>query len=116
MFYVGIIGTDGAKNYQTFKERCIYYLRSRAKDGITIVSVEENDYISRFASEFRINVQLIPADWYTYGRDALKAQSQQLVKMCNGIISFEDGRKNTAVIKKFASESGVPVRSVKKSI
>lgn len=113
MFNVAIIGADGAKNYQTFKERCIYYLANKAKDGITIFTVEENDFVKRFASEYRINVRLWLPDWYSYGKSALAERNKSLVKACSAVISFEDGRKNTKMLKKMAEEAGLPVRSVK---
>lgn len=112
MFNVAIIGVDGAKNYSTFKQKCIYFLREKAKDGITIFTTEENEYISRFASEYRINVQVFQTDWYTYGKDALKARNQRLLKECNGVISFEDGRAETNFIKSLAKSIGIPVKRV----
>ena len=113
MFNVAIIGADGAKDYQTFKGKCIYYLSRKAKEGITIFTIEGNDFIERFASEYRINVRQMMPDWYSYGKSALAERNKALVKACSAIISFEDGRKNTKMLKKMAEEAGLPVRSVK---
>ena len=115
MFNVAIIGADGAKNYQTFKTKCIYYLARKAKEGITIFTIEENEYIERFASEYRINLRMVSPDWYSYGKSALLERNKVVISSCSAVISFEDGRKDTKILKKMAEEAGLPVRSVKRS-
>lgn len=115
MFNVAIIGASGASNYATFKERCIYYLKQKAKEGITIFTIEENDYIERFASEFRINTRLVMPDWYSYGKSALIERNKTVISLCSALISFEDGRKDTKILKKMAEEAGLPVRFVKRT-
>ena len=114
MFNVAIIGTDGAENFQTFVEKCIYYLRPKASEGITIFSIEENSMISDFAAKYKINVQIILPDWYTFGKGALSERNKRLISLCNGVRSFEDGRKDTNIIKKMASDAGLPVKKVKR--
>ena len=114
MFYVAIIGCDGADSYETFSKKCIFFLRERAKEGITILATGEHEYIKRFTYEYRINVQYFYTDWKAYGRDALKERNKELISSCNGIISFNDGRKDTDMIVSMARKAGVPTRVIKK--
>ena len=115
MFSVGIVGVDGAESYERFSERCIYFLRSRASEGILILATEEHEYIKRFAFEYRLNIQYFYTNWKAYGRDALKERNKELISSCSGLLSFDDGRKDTNMIVALAKKTGVPTRVIKKN-
>ena len=114
MFNVAIIGCDGAESYEFFSKKCIFYLRERAKEGITILATGEHEYIKRFAFEYRINIQYFYTNWKAFGRDALKERNKELISNCSALICFDDGRKDTLLIKNLAVKTGVPTRFVKK--
>lgn len=115
MFYAGIIGAEGAKSYDSFKEKCIYFLKSKAKEGITLVATEEHEYILRFATECVLNVKYIFTNWKTYGKNALKERNKEFVSSCSGVIYFNDERKDTLMIKKLAGKTGLPVKNASKT-
>jgi hypothetical protein len=115
MFYAGIIGTEGAKNYDFFKKRCIYFLKPKAKDGITLVATEEHEYILRFAAECSLNIKYIFTNWKTYGKNALKERNKEFVSNCSGVIYFNDGLKDTLMIKTLAKKTGLPVKNASKT-
>lgn len=115
MFYAAIIGVDGAGTYEYFKKKCIYYLRNKAKEGVTILATEDHDYIRKFATECRLNVKVFYTNWKTYGKNALKERNKQLISNCSGVIHFDDGRKDTLMIKNLAVKTGIPVRTIKKT-
>lgn len=113
MFNVAIIGSQGAGSYETFKKKCVFFLHTKVQEGITILATEEHDYIKRFASEFMINVQYFYTDWRAYGRNALKERNKQLISNCSAVICFNDGLKDTEMIKNLAEKTGIPTRFVK---
>ncbi|MBP5456881.1 MAG: hypothetical protein J6Y37_10295 [Paludibacteraceae bacterium] len=113
MFYAAIIGSDAAGTYENFRDKCVKFLYSRVKEGITILATEEHEYIKRFASECRLNVQYFFTDWKSYGKNALKERAKQLISSCSGLIYFNDGLKNTNMIVSLARKTGVPVRQAK---
>lgn len=111
MFNVAIIGASQIEDYKSFKEKCIFFLRNKAKEGITIYATEEADVVTRFATEFRINIQYFYCDWRAYGKNAIKERNKQLLATCNGVICFEDGLKNTEMFVKMAKSIGTPVKN-----
>ena len=113
MFKVAIIGSDAAGSYERFKERCVYFLHTKAKEGITILATEEHEYIKKFATECSLNVQYFFTDWRAYGKIALKERNKMLIANSSALIYFNDGIKDTLMIKKLAEKTGIPVRTVK---
>lgn len=113
MFYVAIIGADGAGTYENFKKLCIKYLHTKAREGITILATEEHPFIKQFASECRLNIQYFYTNWKTFGRNALKERNKQLISNSSGVIYFNDGLKDTLMIKNLAKKTGIPVRVAK---
>ena len=115
MFYIAIIGADAAGTYERFKDKCVKLLHTKAKEGITILATEEHPYIKKFANECRLNIQYFYTNWKAYGRDALKERNKQLVSNSSGVIYFDDGLKDSIMIKNLAEKTGLPVRIIKKT-
>jgi hypothetical protein len=114
MFYVSIIGAGGAGTYENFKKTCVKFLRTKAAEGITILATEEHEFITSFAKECHLNIKYYYTDWKAYGRNALKERNKQIVSDSCGMICFDDGLKDTLMIKNLAKKTGVPVRVAKK--
>lgn len=114
MFNVAIIGAASVKSYEVFKEECIFFLKDKVKEGITIYATEEIPHITRFSTEYRIAIQYFYTDWRAYGKNALRERNKQLLATCNGIIWFNDGLKVTNMLKNMAESIGTPVREAKK--
>ena len=114
MFNVAILGAEAAETYEYFKKRCIFYLKNRAKEGITIYAVEEHEFVTKFASEYHINIQYFYTDWKMYGKKALVERNKLLISTCCGIIWFDDKRKDTQMIVNLAKKTGTPVRDALK--
>lgn len=111
MFNVAIIGSSSVETYDTFKERCIYLLRNKVNEGLTIYATEETPNITRFSTEYRIPVQYFYTDWKAYGKKALRERNKLLLATCNGIIWFNDGLKDTNMLKQMAASIGTPIRN-----
>ncbi len=111
MFYIAIIGLSKVDDFDFFRERCIYYLREKAKGGITILTTEEHPFVDRFASMYRINTRVFYAEWNKYGREAKKKRNYEMLTHANGVISFNDGTTDCEMLKNLAKELGLPVRN-----
>ena len=113
MFYVAVIGLKNLDNYKLFSDKCTFFMKNKASEGITICTPCKHDFIDRFSKAHRISVMTFYADWGTYGKEAAKQRSFDMLKTCNGVISFEDGTRDTDVIKQLAAQMGIPVKKVK---
>ena len=114
MFHVAIIGLNKVKDFELFRERCIYFLRNKAKEGITIFTTEEHPFVVRFASMYGINTKIFYAEWNKYGKDAKKYRNQEMLRNTDGVISFNDGTTDCEMLKRLATELGVGVRNAVK--
>jgi len=111
VFKVAIIGSSAAGSYEQFSDRCKYFLKNKIKDGILIYATEETPFIKKFSTQYRIDVQYFYTDWKSFGKNALKERNKMLLSDCNGIIWFDDGLKDTNMIKYMAEKIGTPVKS-----
>lgn len=112
MFKVAIIGGEGMGDYPRFKERCIHFLKEKAKGGIMVYTTGD-EFVEAFTERYRIDSRKFSADFQTYGRDALKVRNEEMLQDCDAVICFNDGIKDTKMILKMASEMGLPTRFVK---
>lgn len=112
MFKVAIIGGEGSKDYTKFKEKCIYYLKNRTKEGIMIYTIGDK-FVDAFAERYHITTRFFPCDFKTFGKEALKVRAEEMLKECDAVIAFKDGLKSTQMITKMAVEQGLPLRNVK---
>ena len=110
MFRVAIVGADDVK-YDFFEQRCIFYLKNRAKEGIVINTTGEDNLI-RFAAKWHIEYKVFNADWKHNGKDALKYRNHELLLGCNGAIVFAPNLKGNGLIRQKALEMKIPCRSV----
>ena len=111
MFKVAIIGSSSVGSYKKFSDSCKYFLKDKIKEGITIFATEETQNIKRFSSEYRLAVQYFYTDWKSFGKNALKERNKMLLAECNGIIWFDDGLRDTDVIKQMAKKIGTPIKN-----
>ena len=116
MFKVIIAGGRNFNNYQILKEKCIFYLKDRIKDEICIVSGCANgaDKLGeKFAEEFRIDVELYPAQWNTLGKRAGYIRNEEMANNANALIAFWDGESNgTRHMIETAKKKGLLVRVI----
>ena len=56
MFKVAIIGGENLGNYKLFAEKCVYFLKNKTKNGITILSTGDK-YVNVFAKATNIDVK-----------------------------------------------------------
>ena len=110
MFNVAIIGLSAIGSYEQLRDRCIYLLKNRVKEGLTIYATEENPLLTRFSTEYRIAIQYFYTDWRAYGKKALRERNKQLLATCNGIIWFNDGLKDTDYLCQMAKSIGTPIK------
>ena len=114
MFHVAIIGLSKVTDFEFFREKCIYFLRAKAKEGIMIFTVEDNPLVNRFAAMYRINTKVFYPEWTKYGREAKKKRNYELLTNTDGIITFNDGTTDTEMIKNLARELAVNIRNAVK--
>lgn len=114
MFKVAIIGGNGFNDYTTFVEKCVFYLKDKAKsEGIMIYTCGDR-LVDQFSKHFGIDVKFFPTNWNAYGKNALKVRNEEMLKDCNGVIHFVDGIKDTDYIAETAKERKIPCRVVKR--
>ena len=112
MFRVAIIGGENLGDYRLFAEKCIHFLKNRAKEGITILSVGDK-FVDIFAKATNIDVKQYNAEWGKYGKNALKNRINEMLRECDAVIIFEDGTKETKYFWNKAIENNVPLRVVR---
>lgn len=111
MFNVAIVGGEGSGDYPTFKEKCIFYLKNKAGEGIKIYTTGD-EYVDAFADRYRIDTIKFHTDFKKYGKDALKVRNEEMLENCDALIYFNDGTKDTKMILKMAKDLNIPVRII----
>lgn len=113
MFKVAIIGGAETNDYNKFKERCIFFLRNKAKSGcgITILSTGD-EYVDKFAKSYNITVQTFYTEWRRFGKDALKMRNHSICSDCNALIYFNAGVKDHEMLYKMAKDKEIPCRVI----
>lgn len=112
MFKVAIIGGKETNDYERFRTKCINLLRNKAKEGIFILSTGD-DYVDKFASRYRIDVENFYADFTKFGKMALKKRNDNLFAKCDAVIAFSPEKKDIQTIVNFAKEHNIPTREIK---
>lgn len=111
MFNVAIVGADNYKDRTVCTMKTINFLKNRAKEGITILSTGE-EFINDFSNRFNIDTKVFYTDFKKYGKEALKYRNNELLDECNGIIVFNDGKKDTEYLRQMAISKNIPLRYV----
>ena len=113
MFRVAIIGGETATEFNIFKQKCIFYLKNKAKEGggITILTTGD-EYVDKFAKQFNIDTQFFISNWKLYGKNALKKRNEELLEKCDALIYFNDGIKDNKMIYDLAQKFGLSTRIV----
>ena len=111
MFKVIIVGGENTNDYKFFAKKCIFYLKNKAKEGITILTTGDA-YVNAFAKACNIDVKTYNTEWGSYGNNALKVRNQKMVQECDAIIIFNDGNKNNTFFQTLAVENNKPIRMV----
>ena len=111
MFKVAIIGGEDSGDYKMFAKKCIFYLKNKTSEGITILSLGDN-YINAFAKATNIDVKEYLTEWGKYGKNALKNRASLIIDECDAVILFDNGTKETNLYKKIATEQKIPLRVV----
>lgn len=93
--YVAIIGSRTFTNYQLLKDKCLRVL-SKSKN-VTIISggaKGANSLAERFATEFKLPIIVVKADWQTHGRSAGMIRNNQVLSFATHVIkNLNDLRK-----------------------
>lgn len=113
MFNVAIIGGEDTGNYEFFKDKCIFFLKNKAKsgEGITIYTTGDS-YIEKFCARYGIDTRTFYTKWKEYGKMALKTRNDELLKECNALIYFDNGIKDQEVLFNMAKKNSIPVRKI----
>lgn len=111
MFKVAIVGGENIGDYKKYAEKCVYYLRNRTKDGITILSMGDK-FNDVFASAANIDIKQYNVDWGRFGKNALKNRQTQMIEECDAVIAFRDGTKETDCFISLAKNANIPTRVV----
>lgn len=103
MFKVIIVGGEDTNDYKFFAKKCIFYLKNKAKEGITILSTGDS-YVNAFAKACNIDIKTYDAEWGIYGNNALKMRTRKMIEECDAVIIFDSRNKSNAVFKNLADE------------
>ena len=113
MFRVAIVGGENATEFNIFKQKCIFYLRNKAKEGRIIIYTTGDKFVDAFSERYGIDTRFFPCDFKRFGRDALRYRAEDILKDADAVISFNDGQKDTQMITKMAVEKGLPLRNIR---
>ena len=113
MFKVAIIGGEQTGDYLKFKKTCKTCLKKKAEEGAIMIYTIGDRYVEAFAERYGIYIHTFPANFDIYGTMALKLRAQSLLRDCDGVIIFDNGTKDSDIIKKMATEKGLPIRIIK---
>ena len=106
MFNVAIIGGENTPDYQFFQDKCIYYLKSKVKEGeyIRILTIGDK-YVDIFANKYGIETKQYNVAW-TKKKDLtpLNNRNKELINDADAIIYFDTNRKSLEHIYKLASD------------
>ena len=113
MFKVAIVGGENTGNYEFFKEKCIFFLRNKAKSGggITIYTTGD-EYVNKFSARYGIDVRTFYTDWNKNGKNALKERNEKLLDTCDAMILFDNEIKSDQILFSIDKEKGIPCRKV----
>lgn len=112
MFKVIIIGGKCAPNYEFFENKCKFYLKNQAKNGIMIYSTGDK-FVEIFSKRFGIDVKYFNVDWKKFKGDALKERNEKMFKDADAIIAFSNGTKNIESFITSAKYYNTPIRTIR---
>lgn len=112
MFKVAIIGGENMGDYKFFAQKCIHFLKNKAHEGITILSLGDR-FVDIFANATNIDVKQYDVEWSKYGKNALKNRILKVLEECDGVIIFDDGTNDTKHFLDMTTEYKIPLRVVK---
>ena len=112
MFRETIIGASDFGNFNLFEKKCIFFLQTKANQGIAINTTGDADVI-KFANKWHIEHRIFHADWKKHGKDALVYRNQEMLEDCDGVIVFRTDIKDNDAIRKMAQNLNIPCRVVK---
>lgn len=100
---------DGAKAYI---EMCIKQIREKYTLIFLSGGCKGADMLGeRYANENGFRIERYPADWQKYGKSAGPKRNLQMVKACDYVICFWDGKSHgTASLISFAKEFKKPLK------
>lgn len=115
MFNVIIIGGEKTNNFSLFKDKCIFYLKDKAKsgEGITIFSTGDK-FIDVFAKKYNIDIQYFLPNWKEDGKMALSIRNNKMLNKANALIAFDDGSKDMKILISECRDKKIPLRIIKK--
>ena len=116
MFKVAIIGGEAMGDYPRFKKKCMECLKNKVKEDSIMIYTVGDRYVDAFAERYGIDTRFFGCDFKHHGRNALKERAEALLEDCNAVIIFENGLKDTQMIKKMAAEKGLPLRVIMPSL
>lgn len=112
MFKVAIVGGSYCDNYKEYKDKCIYFLKNKAKEGLYIITTGD-DFTARFASECRIDTETISTDFKKYGSKALLRRNEAILSKVDALIIFHPDNTDHKYLRQMAVDRNIPVRVVR---
>lgn len=115
MFNVIIVGGEKTNNFSLFRDKCIFYLKNKAKsgEGLTILSTGDK-FVDLFANKYGIVVQYFFPNWKEDGKMALSIRNSKMLNKANAVIAFDDGSKDMEILLSECRNKKIPLRIIKK--
>ncbi|MBP1576666.1 MAG: DUF2493 domain-containing protein [Oscillospiraceae bacterium] len=109
-----VAGSRDYENYEevkTYIEACIRELQKKNTLIFLSGGCRGVDMLGeRYAKENGFPIERYPANWKKYGKSAGPKRNLQMVRICDGVICFWDGKsKGTASVIRYAKEFGKPL-------
>lgn len=111
MLNIIIIGAQDTENYEFVRQKLISVLKpvSERGEGITILTTGD-EFIDKFTERYKIDKYFFPTEWGKYGKDALKYRNEKIVEKANAIFFFENNKKDSQILYKYAKDKGLTSR------
>ena len=71
-------------------------------------------YVEAFSERYGIDTKFFPADFKTFGKEALIVRAISMLEDANAVIAFNcNGFKESQIISNMAAEKGLPLRTIR---
>ncbi len=112
---LAIIGSRTFNNYEILKEEVSKFVNPNEISLIVSGGAKGADTLGeRYAKEHNIDTKIFLADWNKYGKSAGFIRNHDIIKNCDSVIAFWDGKsKGTAHSLNIATKNNKNIKIIR---